>query len=230
MADPSAIKALLDALNDAERKEVFAHLRKSIPIHALEEKLMASAETILEAIARSPDLTVRGIEGIIAEAAFATEVIPTLKGWGEVPIPPEQAYDFLLDDGKGTVSVQVKMQRRKNRLPLMANDVYRPRKWPADHFIVETQRTRAGMGQAGESTRPYRFGSFDILGVSMGASQRRWSAFMYTLERWLIPMERDPSCVLVYQPIPPAPNQFWTDDFSTCVSWLRSRKQQTIKA
>jgi len=159
VADLKAIKSLLDSLTAEERNEVFAHLRKVIPIHPVEEKLMASAETILEAIARSPDLTVRGIEGIIAEAAFATEVIPTLKEWADLPIPPEQTYDFLLDDGKGAVSVQVKMQRRKNRLPLMANEVYKPRKWPTDHFIVETQRTRSGRGKAGESTRPYRIGS-----------------------------------------------------------------------
>ncbi len=78
---------MLDSLSETERLEVLGYLRKSVPLHPVEQKLMASAETILEAIARSTDLTVRGIEGIIAEAAFATEVAPALIGWVEQRVP-----------------------------------------------------------------------------------------------------------------------------------------------
>jgi hypothetical protein len=133
----------------------------------------------------------------------------------------------LLGDKTGDVRVQVKMQRREKRQPLMANEVQKKRKWPADYFVVETQRTRAGKSKAVANTRPYRFGSFDILAVSMGASQGRWSAFMYTVERWLLPAD-DPSCLLTYQPIPPQATDCWTDDFWRCVGWFRQNEVKRI--
>lgn len=228
MTDLTTVKQLLDSLSEDERLEILGYLRKSVPLHPVEQKLMASAETILEAIARSPDLTVRGIEGIIAEAAFATEVVPTLTGWTEQPVPAGLPYDFLLDDGQGPVKLQVKMQRRRDRKSLMASDVSKFKKWSSEYYVVETQRTRGGKTKAGEATRPYRFGEFDLLAVSMGASQHRWSAFLYTVQRWLIPSDKDATSLNIYQPVPPAPNQFWTDDFVTCVGWLRGGLQQRI--
>lgn len=230
LTDLATVKQLLDSLREDERQEILQYLRKSVPLHPVEQKLMASAETILEAIARSPDLTVRGIEGIIAEAAFATEVIPTLTGWTEQVITSDQPYDFLLSDSVGVVKVQVKMQRRRNRKPLMASDVSTSKKWSSEYYVVETQRTRGGKDPAGKATRPYRFGQFDVLAVSMGASQGRWSAFVYTVERWLLPSDRDSACLSVYQPIPPAPNEHWIDNFATCVEWLRSNEQKRITA
>ncbi len=221
MSDVSEVLRLIEELPESEQKQVFSALRQKIPIHQMEKTLMAPAETILEAIARSSDLTVRGIEGIIAESSFAVEIVPTLAGLAAQPIFGDQAYDFLLADQVGQVRVQVKMQRRKTRLPLRASDVQKSRNWPSDHFVVETQRTRAGTSSEGTSTRPYRFGSFDILAVSMGASQRRWSAFMYTVERWLLPAA-DPTCLLTYQPVPAARSDFWTDDFAECLRWFRS--------
>ncbi len=227
MSETSEILRLIEALPESEQRVVFAFLRQKIPIHAMEKALMAPAETILEAIARSSDLTVRGIEGIIAESSFAVEVIPTLKGMMTKVIYGDQPYDFLLSDDVGDVRVQVKMQRREKRLPLRASDVQKKRRWPSDHFVVETQRTRAGRSKEVANTRPYRFGSFDVLAVSMGASQGRWSAFMYTVERWLLPAD-DPSCLLTYQPIPPKPTDCWTDDFVTCVQWFRSNIDKKI--
>jgi len=227
MADTNEILRMIEALPESEQRTVFAALRQKIPIHEMEKKLMASAELILEAIARSNDLTLRGIEGIIAESSFAVEVIPALEGMVEIPIYGDQAFDFLLRDGAGEARVQVKMQRRKDRRPLMADEVQKSRKWPSDHFVVETQRTRTGKAKTGESTRPYRFGSFDILAVSLGASQGRWSAFMYTVERWLIPAD-NVSCLLTYQPVPPNPTDCWTDDFAKCLGWFRSGETKRI--
>lgn len=225
MTDKSEILKLIEALPEAEQRAVLATLRQKIPIHAMEKTLMAPAETILEAIARSSDLTVRGIEGIIAESSFIIEVVPTFKGWVETETHGDLAYDFLLTDGGGDVRVQVKMQRRKARKPLMANEQLK--RWPADHFVAETQRTRSG--KKGETkTRPYRFGSFDILAISMGASQGRWSAFMYTVESWLLPSAKDATCLSTYQPVPPTPTDFWTDDFLTCVKWFRSGEVKRV--
>lgn len=227
MTDTEEIIKLIEALPESEQRAVFGFLRQKIPIHRMEKTLMAPAETILEAIARSNDLTVRGIEGIIAESSFAVEVIPTLKGMTTKSIYGDQSYDFLLGDEEGDVRVQVKMQRRQKRQPLMASEVQKTRKWPANHFVVETQRTRAGKSKTVANTRPYRFGSFDILAVSMGASQQRWSAFMYTVEGWLLPAD-DASCMHKYQPIPPRATDCWTDDFLTCVEWFRTGTEKRI--
>jgi hypothetical protein len=228
MADVAEIMRLLDTLDEGQRKEIFAYLRKTIPIHPVEATLNATAEIILEAISRSSDLTVRGIEGIIAEAAFAMEVIPALKGWAPKQIVGDQSYDFLLRDHEGDVTVQVKMQRREKRVPLKASDVQKSRKWPVDYFVVETQRTRSGKDLQGKSTRPYKFGSFDVLAVSMAASQKRWDTFMYTIESWLLPAE-DKSCLLTFQPVPPKPDEFWTDNFEQCVQRLRSGGKKRIR-
>jgi len=65
---------LLEQCSVEERREIFNHLRKEFPIHALEADLNTQAEVILEAMARSSDLTMRGIRGIIAEAAFLVDV------------------------------------------------------------------------------------------------------------------------------------------------------------
>lgn len=229
MTDISEVILLLENLPLSQQREVFAHLRQRIPIHEMEKTLMAPAETILEAIARSSDLTVRGIEGIIAESSFSVEVVPSLSGWSPVTYYGDVPYDALLTDGTDPhVRVQVKMQRRKKRRPLMASEIMKARKWPADYFVVETQKTRAGTDGSGEDTRPYKFGSFDVLAVSLGASQGRWSAFLYTLERWLLPAA-DPTRILKYQPVPPSPTERWTDDFLTCVSWLRAGTEGSVE-
>jgi len=158
VTDSADVIGLLSQLSAAQQREVFAHLRQLIPIHEMEKTLMAPADTILEAIARSSDLTVRGIEGIIAESSFAVEVVPTLAGWSPVKFYGDVPFDELLSDGNPPpIRVQVKMQRRKNRKPLMASEVWKSRRWPHDHFIVETQKTRSGKDDQGENTRPYRF-------------------------------------------------------------------------
>jgi hypothetical protein len=229
VTDISEVIGLLAGLNEAEQRQAFAFLRQRIPIHRMEQTLMAPAELILEAIARASDLTVRGVEGIIAEASFTSEVVPTLKGWQSVPYHGDVPFDALLTDGVGDpIRVQVKMQRREKRVPLMASEVMKKRKWPNSYYVVETQKTRAGKDENGESTRPYKFGSFDILAVSLGASQGRWSAFLYTVASWLLPQENDETKLLTYQPVPPTSNDWWTHDFLTCVGWLRSDKKGRI--
>ena len=41
----------------------------------------ASAEVILEALARSGPLTIRGLRGVLAESAFEVNVVNLLEGW-----------------------------------------------------------------------------------------------------------------------------------------------------
>lgn len=50
------IKQLLVSTSKEQRQELFRELRKEFPIHAIEQKLNAEAEIILEAISRAGDL------------------------------------------------------------------------------------------------------------------------------------------------------------------------------
>lgn len=222
---------LVAALTVSDKQAVLRYLRQSLPPHPMEERLRASSETLLEAIGRASPLTIRGIEGILAEASFATEVLPQLTGWSTSVASDDAAYDFLVGEtgNPATVRVQVKMQRRRRHQPWMANEALKStRSWPADHYLVEVQRTRGGTDGSGARTRPYRFGSFDILAVSLGAARGRWHHFAYTVANWLIPDPNDQSIILKYQPVAPGENEDWTSDFLKAVGWHRSGINKTI--
>lgn len=218
MTRKDEVMALLEQCSQEERREIFNHLRKEFQIHPLETDLNTQAEVILEAMARSSDLTMRGIRGIIAEAAFLVDVLQSLEGWKIVEIEGDAPYDFLIEDASGPVSIQVKMQRRERGIPLVK----------ADKFVVETQRTRTGRDAAGAATRPYRFGEFDILAVSLHPSTNNWTDFVYTVGAWLRPRPGDATLLEVFQPISREPNEDWTDSLETCVAWLRSGTRRTI--
>jgi hypothetical protein len=209
---------LLEQCSVEERREIFNHLRREFPIHRLEADLNTQAEVILEAMARSSDLTMRGIRGIIAEAAFLVDVLQKLDGWRIVEIVGDAPYDFLIEDGVGRVSIQVKMQRRQKGTPFVRGG----------KFVVETQRTRTGKDSAGGATRPYRFGEFDILAVSLHPSTNDWATFAYTVGTWLRPRLGDPNLLEVFQPIPSSSNEDWTDSLETCIERFRSGVKRTI--
>jgi hypothetical protein len=212
------ILQLIDECNPEERREIFNALRKEIAIHPLERHLNTKAEIILEAINRSTDITQRGVRGIITELEFLTTVLRHLKGWNVVEIIGDAPNDFKIDDGKGEIGIQVKMQRRERGVPLLKRG----------KAVVEVQRTRTGVNAAGESTRPYRFGEFDILAVSLHPSTNDWTRFMYTVGAWLVPRPKNPNLIQVMQRVSLVENENWTDDFLTCVEWFRSRQRKTI--
>ncbi|PYS23391.1 MAG: hypothetical protein DMF72_09725 [Acidobacteria bacterium] len=220
MTKKDEILELLEDCSSEERREIFNHLRKEFPIHALEADLNTQAEVILEAMARSSDLTMRGIRGIIAEAAFLVDVLQKMEGWKTVQIVGDASYDFLIADNVGQISIQVKMQRREKGVPLVR----------AGKFVVETQRTRTGKDAAGGATRPYRFGEFDLLAVSLHPSTNDWTRFLYTVGAWMRPRASDANLLEVLQPIPPYPNDDWTDQLETCIEWLRSGARRTIES
>jgi hypothetical protein len=227
--DIETIKRLLDSLNDDQCREVLQYLRARVPIHPIETKLNAQAEVILEAIDRASDLTLRGVRGIIAEAAFAVGVVSELEGWREIVLGSDMPYDFLLEDAVGQVRVQVKMQRRVGGRPMSAKEA--SRMLSADMFVVETQRTRGGVDRStGEDTRPYRFGEFDVIAVSMHPSTNNWDSFMYTVGDWLLPRQDNSTQLMKFQPVSPNTNEDWTSDFITCVSRFRSGKKKHIRA
>jgi len=210
---------LLERCTPEERVDVFRHLRKEIPIHALETDLNTTAEIILEAISRSNDITQRGIRGIITELEFLTNVLQRLEGWRVVQIIGDAPNDFKIDDGNDEVGIQVKMQRREKGVALVKDN----------RAIVEVQRTRTGKNASGEPTRPYRFGEFDILAVSLHPSTNDWTKFMYTVGTWLLPRPKEPNLIKVMQPVSLTGDAQWTDNLLTCIGWFRSGEKKTIE-
>jgi hypothetical protein len=222
------IRKLLSSCTTNQREIIFRELRKEFNIHPLEAKLATQAEIILEAINKDDKgLTFRMLRGVIAEAAFQIEIISKMKDWSDVTPMGDLPYDYLLRDSKGDVSVQVKLQRSKEFKPMYANEALK--KFSSKQFVVETQKTRGGIdAETKEDTRPYKFGEFDILAVSTQPSTNAWSTFMYTVANWLLPMENDDSRILKFQPVSPVSNDDWTDNFATCIEWLRSGKKKRI--
>lgn len=231
MSPTEEIKRLLQECTPDERRAIFEHLRGEFCIHPLEERLGAKAEVILSALARASDLTMRGIRGIVAEAAFITEVIapgPTGR-WQDVTPPGNHSFDFLLRDPLGEVRVQIKLQRQKAHRPLTANEVLRRSfAFPSEMFVVETQRTRRGTRSTGDSTRPYQFGEFDLLGVCLHPSTGKWTDFVYTVANWLLPDPRSPDHLMKYQPVSLTEDDGWTRDFERCVSWFRAGHRRRV--
>lgn len=228
-ADPvSQIRAILAACTPEQRDQIVRLLRAEYRVHRIEQEWNTSAEIVLEALARSGPLTQRMFKGILAEAAFKVEVLDKLHAWEEVTPPGTHAYDFAIRRDGMTVTIQTKLQRKEAGKPFM----YRVpgQRGPATAFyVVETQKSRKGTDRAsGASTRPYRFGEFDILAVSMEPATGDWSQFRFTLGNWLIPRPEDKSLIAVYQPVALEPNKDWTDSLATAIEWLGLGQQKTI--
>jgi len=214
------VKRLIDLCDDGQCAEIFKHIRTRVAVHPLEAQLNCNAEIILESMSRASDLTLRGIRGIITEVAFKDRIVDNLIGWTDITPPGDLAFDFLLRDGTASdIKIQVKMQRKVTGNPLSTPD---GTKW-----IVETQRTRNGT-KNGAATRPYKFGEWDILAVSLQPSTGNWDNFIYTVGKWLIPRPDDKTLIKVLQPVSKVPNDDWTDDLQTCIDWHRSGRIKTI--
>jgi hypothetical protein len=196
----------------------------------LEREWGIDTDVILSAISRSNDLTKRGVRGIIAEAVFERRVVDRFKGWEAVKFQGDQPFDFLIRPKASKsreVRIQVKLQRMKTQRPMFASEANR--NYPPDMHVVEVQKTRGGINpQTGENTRPYRFGEFDILAVNMHPSTQDWNTFLFTLGRWLLPRYADAGLIEIFQPVPPAPNESWTDSLETCIQWLATTGQRRI--
>jgi hypothetical protein len=221
-----AIRELLAKCSEAERTVIFKELRKGRVIHAYEEVVGAPAEMILEAVYRAPELTRRMLRGVIADAAFRTFVIEALveRGWRDVTQEGNFAYDYKLDDGAGPITVQVKLQRSARGIPVVKDGARYG--FQGDVFITETQKSRTGTDGEDNLTRPYRYGEFDVLAVSMQPSTGNWRRYMYTLGRWLIPGKTERS-IATLQPVSATASEFWTDDFDVVAGWMRTRVSNT---
>ena len=231
-----AIKRRIDECTDQDRRALARYLDAFAPRHPLEDDWGVAARTILSAIRRSSDLTKRGVRGIIAEAVFEADVLPTVEplGWSAGIIPPgDWPYDALLEKAGRSVRIQIKLQRLEAGLPKR----YYPKHYPEELFVVEVQKTRTGKKRSGqdrpaaektEATRPYRFGDFDILAVNMHPATRLWSNFRYTVGDWLLPRPAEGSLIEVFQPVSLEANNAWTDDLATCLEWFLSGEKKRV--
>jgi hypothetical protein len=147
-----------------------------------------------------------------------------------------------LRKGEVTARIQVKLQRLEIGVPKL----YYPNHYDRGSlFVVEVQKTRSGekaskktlLGPGTtrakaepviENTRPYSFGDFDILAVNMHPSSGNWRDFRYTVASWLLPRPANPGLVEILQPVAAVPNDVWTEDLGTCLSWYESAKQLRV--
>ncbi len=227
----TAIRHLLSQCSPEEHKTVFKELRSTHEIHQLEHIFGAPAEVILEAIHRAPELTRRMLRGVIADAAFAQFVVPALadKGWKDDTPEGNHSFDHLLRDSNGPITIQVKLQRSEKGQPVITSGTRNG--LAAGMYMVEPQRTRGGKVKDKEGkeqkTRPYRYGEFDVIAVSLQPSTGRWDTFRYSVGNWLLP---GPGAneIATYQPVAMKPNDDWTDDFDTVASWFRSGVKKHI--
>jgi len=216
-----AIRELIAQCTPEELAALFRELRARHLIHEFEEVIGAPAEMILEALHRAPELTRRMLRGVIADAAFRQFVVVPLAaaGWHDVTPVGNFAFDYQVDDGQGAMTVQVKLQRSERGAPVVKRG---ERYGFGDSVhIVETQKTRTGTDGEENQTRPYRYGDFDILAVSLQPSTGKWDRYRYTLGRWLLP-GRNAGEVATLQPVAIGANDFWTNDFVAAVRWFRT--------
>jgi|SRR5665213_813971 len=222
---------LLERATDKDKAVIFAYLREHLPLHPLEREWNTTADAILTAIARSTDLTLRGVRGILAEATFETAVLPEMEkaGWNAVKIVGDLTYDFHIQRKRTEVRIQVKLQRREQGVPkeYSKKNAAKLTAPPDPIYVVEVQKTRGGE-RDGEKTRPYRFGDFDILAVNLHPATGDWNRFAFTVGRWLLPRASDENLIEIMQPVSATPDDFWTGDLNECIDWLLSRRTRRL--
>lgn len=231
------IREFINHCSEKERRALLEYLRKKLPRHPLEEKWDVDAETILTAIYRSTDLTQRGMRGILAEAVFERDILPSVEklGWHVLTAPVgDLPYDFFLERETQKATIQVKLQRTEQGSPKR----FQPRRYVDELYVVEVQKTRSGkkrqqetpgaLTAGDESTRPYGFGAFDILAVNMQPTTHRWTDFRYTLSGWLIPRKSNPRLIEIFQPVSLEANDVWTDELATCLEWYKVGRRGTV--
>lgn len=239
-SDLERIVALLEAASPNTRADVFMRLRLDHKIHSLETEWATTAEFILEAIARSQDITKRGVRGVIAELAFSEFIVKALgQQWVECKLTGDLPYDSLIEDEIGQIKIQTKNQRLVKGVALYASTSLVARcPDTVGWFVAETQKTRSGKKKKRklsasdtlevnvdldtQSSRPYRFGEFDILSVCLHPSSGDWTRFMFAPAHTLLARKADANLMDTYQPVPNKPCFAWTDNLLTCIGWIRN--------
>ena len=228
-ADPIIqIRQILAACTPAQQNEIIKLLRIEYRSHRIEQQWNTSAEIVLEALARSGELTQRMFKGILAEAACKVEIIDKLDGWKDVTPAGMHPYDFAVERDGLKVTIQTKLQRKEAGKPFMYR-VPGKRGRVSAFYVVETQKSRKGADRvSGANTRPYRFGEFDLLAVCMEPATGDWSQFRFTVGNWLIPRSGDPNLIAVYQPVSLPTSDDWTDSLPEAINWWQSNRKKTL--
>jgi hypothetical protein len=125
--------------------------------------------------------------------------------------------------------VQVKLQRREEGVPKEYGararaTLNRP---TGPLYVVEVRKTRSGK-KKGVKTRPYRFGDFDILAVNLHPSTGDWRRFRYTVGSWLLPRPNEPESIEIFQPVPAAADEYWSDDLARCIEWFLDGQKKRL--
>jgi len=180
--------------------------------HPLEKLINVKAEILLDSLLRSSYITLNGIRGIIAESTFNDILVKNSKRWKDIPAGAQNPYDFILEDNAGQVRIQIKLQRKVENLPWIRKD---------GCAVVETERTRSGKTKDGESSRPYRYGEFDLLGVCMEPSHGVWESFLFIPQKYLDPHKDDIRYLNKLQSVPLSPKNNWTDNLDEAVELFR---------
>jgi hypothetical protein len=127
-----------------------------------------------------------------------------------------------LQDEKGDITIQVKLQRSAKKEPVVVSG--KRYSLPGQIFTTETQRTRNGKDAKGLPTRFYASGEFDLLAVSLQPAGKGWEAYMYTVGNWLIRDPDDSDRIAVMQPVTQEDSEYWTSDLNTAIGWFREEK------
>jgi hypothetical protein len=233
-----ALKTAIDACSLEERKDLFQFLRARVPLHPLEVEWAIDGDDVLSSIYRATDLSRRGVRGLIAEFMFERDVLPSVRrdGWKLVSIPKgDWPYDSLLERNGKQVSIQIKLQRLEAGQPKRFREsAY----MDVVYYDVEVQKTRTGKKrspkgsapsvEAPVDTRPYPFGAFDILAVSMQPATKKWSEFRFTVGDWLLERPDSPSLIEIHQPVALIPDDAWTDNLNICLDWLLNGEKRKV--
>lgn len=185
--------------------------------HPLEERWGIEGADVLDAIDGSIDLIQRGVLGVLAEHQFRKKILDPLPPPWQVLPTADHSVDYLLgNNNEPPVSVQVKLQRRTNGIPILENGC----------ALVETQKSRS-RGKGRKTTRLYQYGDFDIVAVSLWPSTGDWGRFMFAAGHHLRPAHRKPQFMAGFQAVSLKPDDIWTDDFLACVA--RAQARQAIR-
>ena len=211
---------------------MLAYLQECIPRHPLEDKWGTTADVILTAIARSTDLTLRGVRGILAEATFEQVFVPILEadGWKTAVIVGDQSYDFLIQhDVSPEIKIQVKLQRSETGSPKLYSPklLKNMRCLHEAMWVVEVQKTSTGK-KSNEDTRPYRSGDFDILAVNLHPSSGDWKRFVFTVGNWLLPRKDNERLIQIMQPVSATRDEYWTDDLQECINRVTAGEKKQL--
>jgi hypothetical protein len=190
--------------------------------HPLEEKWGTNWWTILDAIAASPDLSQRGVRGLLAEHEFYNRVLAnmTLPWIGSRAVEKKHgegtgSIDWLLTKGEHTVTIQVKMQRFSKGVVVIDEK---------GQGLVETQKTRT---RGNNKERRYEYGEFDILAVSLWPSTQDWTRFMYIPDFCLPHAKGKRNLIAAFHPVPlkVISHYYWTDSLEEAFEYVIQRRK-----